>query len=409
MSRLIKDVIDEYAGDIRFNAQKILQIVDYVQNFTRRNDNHIHFFSGNLVGVYPIRFMPDDRNTWIEEICEIIDFDGLKKDLQDLPEVVAKRHVSGNPLNHTFPWLLHHIYNSALINDKVRHLGMMTVMNMFQIKYLTGLDKHFFPHSASILIAQATYESLSRKSLIKQKGSWQGVIEYRSMNLINKKTTPDRHWEVITKMENNTNVVKVVNDIQNRVRNGYVNLSGKFHDTRDSEARILSKGTFVTIDGEQILRDVEHEVERYKRDIADIILSERDFIKPELLTDVLSIVRHTSESHMLNVLNVVLDNVEGRKKQLNLHDEIIDNVVFIFEYIKASKISKSNVPLLAERLASIYRAHKTKDKSVNELRNKMDYIVRQTIPIKHDATLAATKIGCMLYISLRILSIPYYN
>lgn len=403
MAKLIKNIIDDNSEAV-FNLKKLEVIVESYHRFIHKNDNHIAFFGGNLIGVYPIRFKDEDKENIIEDICGIVDFENLTDELHDVKEIDKRRHVSGNPINYLYIWLLNKIWTSS--NPmKAKEKAMVAAMNLFQIKYLTGLDAHFFKYPADESIAHAVYEDMSRKSLLKQLGNWKAVVEKRSQDLTGKRSV---WWETLTKMEDNGEVVKMVNDIQTRVRKGYGNISNMFHELREREAKILSSSTFATIDGERVMREFENNLHKYKRSIVNILLDPNDLIKQDLLDDTLKLIDAANETNLRATLNFISENADTGKKN-DILDEIENLVLYIFEYISKSDLNATDVPGVIGRLRSIYRSHRSSHEAVVAIKDKMDYIVPKAITARHEATRSGTKVAVLVYLSLRILSIPFYN
>lgn len=407
MTSTVLTVFETYAGDLKIDRNKVVQIISFYHRFLQANDEHIAFFSGNLVGVNQIFWLPRHRDEFIEEICEIIDYGSLEDDFRLLKGIEAGRHISGNPLNHAFLWLAYKIHNSTLIDKDTKEKGVIAVLSILQAKYLTGLHGHFFPHKADPSVAQAAFEELSMKSLIKQLGSWRKVIEYRSKKFYMKSST--MHWEAITTMGDTTVCVKFVNDIQNRVRKGLIKLARTFHSIHKREARILSTTPFKTIDAERMLKDIKNDTARYRKVILDILSERDDFVREELITATLRVIDTANETNLRKTLSFIFENAGSGKKKFDMTNEIQDLVVYIFDFIRITKTPPSDIPGIIGKLRSAYRSHKTSAPAVIAIKAKMEDVVKNAITANHEATRSATKVAALVYLSIRIMSIPHYN
>ena len=69
----IKSVFDEVTRDVSVDAKLIQRIHQYERAFVNRNEDHIAFFGGNLMGVHPMRFRPTDRDNWFSDVLMIDD------------------------------------------------------------------------------------------------------------------------------------------------------------------------------------------------------------------------------------------------------------------------------------------------------------------------------------------------
>jgi len=404
MKKTIKDLIEKYS-EAKFDRAKMEMIVRGYNNFIHKNDDHIQFFGGNLIGVYPIRFKSEDRDYWVEDVAEVLDIESFKEELHELPEINKEFAVSGNPVNYIFTWIIHKCLTADL-PSKYKEMGAHAAMNMLQIKFLTSVDAKRFPYRADEALAQAVYEQLSRKSLLKLTGNWKALIEYRTDGFLSKKSI---HQKALNKMDDNEEQVALVNDVQDRVRKSYNKLTSTFYELRDSEARILSQQAFITnLEGEQVLREFTNNIEDNAKKMHDILQYRNDFIKEELIQATLNLVESATESNLVKALDFISDNIDG-KKRFDITKEVGALVVYIHQFMKSSEIDEKNIPEIVSRLRSGFRSHRTNNKAVLDIKEKVEDIVKRSISARHEATLSATKVAVLVYISLRILSIRYYN
>lgn len=407
MAKSIREILIDNSECI-FDKKKLNQVVAFYINFLHKNDNHVNFFGSNLVGVYPVRFHEDDTNELLDDIGEVIDFASLKSDLHANPEIVPSRMISGNPINHILPWMCHMFYTSSKLGQKDRELGALVCLNMMQIKFLTGLDARYFKFSGNEDLALALSETLTKKSLIKKYGSWRALIEYRSGNFLDIRKSV---WiDVIKTFKTDRDVVKFINDIQSRVRKGYGNLTGKFHNLKEQEALITTSKSFSVINGEVALREYEHDVNKFRGRIITIIQYPNDLLKKELIDQILLLVPAADEKHLRNTLIFISENIEGRKKKYDMHDEIEGLTRYIFDFIKKNELKIEDVAGNILTFRKKIRSHGTSDDNIIAIKEKMDDIIKESLPgISHDGTLSATKVSVILYLALRIMAIGFYN
>jgi len=404
MAKLIKDIVREYSF-AEFDRDKLESILNFYQYMLTKNDEHIGFFGSNTVGVYQLRWVDSETHQFIEEICEIEDYDDYQNDIWDVREVDKRRKVSGNVVNYLFPWLIHNIINSK-VDRKLRERASMAVLSLWQIKYLSSLDSNAFRYKGDPAISHAVYENLTKKTLMKREGSWKGVIEYRSENLLHPRST---QYDAYKDMDDNGDVVKLVNDVQTRVRKGYQGIVTVYHDLKEKEERIISRSSFNTLEGEKTLKEMENDIDGFQRTMHRVMLDEHDLIKDELAEEILNIVGSANEKNLVDTLQFISKNIDGRKKKYDLMPEIYNLVIYIFDFIRRAGISQSNMPVIIGRLLSAYRSHRTKHPYVIDIKEKLDGIIPEAISARHEATRAGTKVAVLVYLSARILSVPYYN
>lgn len=403
MTVLIRDIITNNSEAV-FDKKKLQAIIETYHNFINKNEDHVAYFGGCLIGVNPIRWRDEDTEHLIDELCEIVDYDGMREELWSVSAIEQKRHVSGNPLNYMCPWLLYQVYNCK-VDNKVKELALEAAMNLFQLKFMTGIDKRFFKYVANQHTALATYEGLTNKSLIKRFGNWKGVVEYRSRELLSNKSV---YLSVVRTQADNVRLVEFVNDIQGRCKSTYKNITRDFYNAKDTDAKIMAQSSYSTIDGEKTMREFESNISKYVVGIKDILNDPHDFIKDELIDETIRIIETCSITNLRTTLEFISDNIGGRPK-LDMQSDIEELVLYLFAFIQKSGLRSSDIPIVISKLRNIYRSHKATHNTVVNIKDHMGYIVSKAIKAKHDNTRSATKVAALVYITLRILSIPYYN
>ena len=107
---LVKDVYDDLADHIVFDTAFCSKLIVYYMDFVNKNENHILFFGGHLLGVYPVSFTDEDRTKWFNEILGVDEL-VLRPHLIKIPAINEEFAVSSDTWNLSAIWLLHRIYN----------------------------------------------------------------------------------------------------------------------------------------------------------------------------------------------------------------------------------------------------------------------------------------------------------
>ena len=164
---LVKDVYDDLADHIIFDTAFCTKLIVYYMDFVNKNENHILFFGGHLLGVYPVSFTDEDRTKWFNEILGVDEL-VLRPHLIKIPAINEEFAVSSDTWNLSAIWLLHRIYNEKKLPQAIKHNTMQHVAAMLQCKFLTSLLSHYFKYQADAGKAEATYNGLSEKFNIKK-------------------------------------------------------------------------------------------------------------------------------------------------------------------------------------------------------------------------------------------------
>src|SRR5690606_16040062 len=213
MAKNIKSVFEEHASGLKIDKALIKRIHEYEREFVNRNDDHIQFFGGNLLGVERPRFKSSDWNNWFDNVLMIDDV-ALRSDLHSLPTIDPSFVVTSDVMYLSCVWLVHAIFNSNLsANDKQQ--GMIDTLLIFQYKAITSKIAHDFKYSVNREVALATYAALSKKFYIKKYGTWGKVLLARAEDIISRNSI---HYQAIKYFDKDKKITDMVSDVQGRVR-----------------------------------------------------------------------------------------------------------------------------------------------------------------------------------------------
>lgn len=393
-------------SDVKFDSSTASDVIVFLQKFMRRNEEHINFFSGNLLGVNKVIWSPADTSYWMENICKIYDYTSLHEDIFELSGIKKSWKVSTEPINQSFIFMIHGFHDSNLTAEQKTKV-MVACMNLLQIKFLTAINHSFFKYGADINISTAMYESLSKKSLLKKYQNWGNLIQARSEYLVSKNSP---HYDVIRDYKDTEGPVDFVNDVRGRVKNGLKNLTGKFMDLKSAEARIGSYGSLTEVDGKVSVREYQRSVDGFIIRFAGIVEDPADFIRKDLMGITLELINTASENNLKAGLMYISQHVKvGKTAKMDLMKDINDFSAYIFSFIRTTNLNEKDLSTIALNLRAVFRSHKVGDEKLNKFKNSMDKVVDMTVTANHAATRSATKVALQMYIALRILTIKYYN
>ena len=90
MASTIKDTFKKELSYLEIDSKLVKRLANFKHSFINRNDDHIKFFGGNLLGVEVVRYLQADRDTWFGEVLDIDD-DALTESLYSL-EVINEEY-----------------------------------------------------------------------------------------------------------------------------------------------------------------------------------------------------------------------------------------------------------------------------------------------------------------------------
>ncbi len=394
----VKGVLDDQLGYLKFDKTLADAIHQYQVDFVNKNEEHVTFFGGHLTGVQVVRFTTTDSNNWFSGILET-DEDILKPLLQNLPGIDKTHVVSSDTYNLTCLWLIHRFNKSSLPKD-LKERAKRDVCLILNYKFLTSLLAHYFKYPADPAIAEATYNALSYKFLLKQKGSWLAVLETRATDIL---SPTGIHAAAIRDMNRDDKVVYFLNNTQGAIRDMLKNIYRVFIETHSSGTRISNSSSTVVFEGQERVKDITDGEARYRSYINSIITDKASFIRPEILEVVEDLMRSADPRLTKTTLEYMSDNAISKKTQ-TIERVLNTSVIHAVEYLQNSKndiATKMSLTEIICKLRGAYTASKTSEPLVLQLREDVERLVRDATKYKNQTMVAAVRTAVLLYIILR--------
>ncbi len=407
MAKNIRGVFEEYCGDIKIDRRFIRMLRQMRLAFVNRNSDHVQFFGGNLLGVYPVRYRTSDREQWYDEVLEANESD-LVKAVKDLDSIDPTWVRASDPVNLSVVWLMYRIHNSSALSARDKEQGLMDVLLMLQYKFISSIMSHFFPYPADHAVAVATYEALSRKFDLKKYGSWQALLEARAEAIMARSSI---HYTTYTKLTDDDAIVYMVSDIQARLREIVKKTSAVFYRVKEQNLRISSTSSTIEIDGMSEILDRQRDHSRYTRYLHSIITDKPTFIRQELV-DVVGDVLHTMpERYLKETLEYCSDNY-GAKGDKRIEKLIDETLLHAYEYLSNNRgvmSGPSDLGSLITKLRNIYMASRMSDPVLIGMRDLAEGIVKDSISSRNKAVMASVRTGLQIYLIIRAFSMNHYT
>lgn len=407
----IRELLDELFIDIKFDHALYAKVCAMEMGFVNKKPEHIEFFGGTLTGVEVVRFTPSDRDKLFHEILQIDE-----KDLEE--KVYALKDDHGKPLinqdwvvtrdvfNMCCIWLIHGFERSKILKEEQRHEAKVRVGCYLYYKFLTSLLAHYFKFPADREIARATYEALSFKYALKQLGSWGETIRDLADKAVSKESV---YRDTIERMDDDQRIIRMVGDLQGRIRDMLKNIYAEFVRVHQSGGRIASSSSLVASDnGEMILRDNLKSPGVYARYLKSVVSDKNSFIRPELV-DVIASCMHTLVPRLLTQTLVwTSDNFlhakDGRiEKAIDL---VLEHAI---EYMAINRaMARTDLAGMIDRLRGAYMSSRSTDHKLLQARQLIGEMVKEATHSRNDSAIATVRTAWMLYIVSRAYSMHHY-
>lgn len=397
----MKDIVSvmDHHTDFKVDRRFVKQMLNLVNDFIRKDSDSINFFGGNLLGVYSVKWVNDDMEL-LFDILGIDDLDTMRTEILDLPEIESYMNVASNPINLSLLYVVHRAINAKSIPSKDRDHLATAAIDLLQYKFLSSIHTRYFKHKANEGIALATYESLDRKSGLKKYGTWKGLIDSRTNNILESKGNVIK---LLTPMTDTYAVVLIVNEIQTGIRSLMNSLTDKFYDILEADTRIASSDKFVTVEGEQIIKDSINRYESMRTRMHSVIVDRNSFISEDLLNVVVTTVNTATVHNVEDTLIYISENYNSRKLSKELNSLIEDIIILLFDIIRRERMDLSNIPMIALKVRNLFRSSRVVDTDLITVRERMGIIIENSLSTHSTSVISSTRIATIVYIVLRAM------
>lgn len=411
----VKSMFEEATKHLVIDRKFITAIQKYRQTFANKNEDHIAFFGGHLMGVQDVRFTKYDRSEWLIEILDIDDI-SLQADLITLNTLVPDpnniRHVSTDVMNLSCLYIVHAIYNAKGLTDKEKHHGMIDTLLILEYKFITSILTYWFPNRADMAVAVATYARLPKKFKLKELGSWGALLDYRAEATIDAQS-PHTKNKTYQLFDDDYDIIYMVNDMQGRIKGYLKNIRDVFTIvSRDPTASMKStSNTSLNMDGEVIVKSTKNKYATYRRYIGDVITDLNSFVIPELTEIVASCMPKLPLKNMVQCLTYMSEHSSRKKGDPNVSKLVDLTLEHLFDYIatNANTINPKDIPGLLTKLSNLYKASRANNDLLLQMREVGEKVVRKAVKTKNDNLVSSIRTGVLLYIVARTITMHHYQ
>lgn len=396
---LIKDAFDSVAPDFKFDKSFCARVASFYNKLTR-NEANIKWFGGCLLGTEHIRFTDFDRDTWFDDVLEIDeDYLGLQLEKTGL---VAEWNVSSDSFNNSCAWLIHKGFEaSANFSNKEVHETCKNIFSIMQFKFYSSL---YYAQFSKALVdqpaAEAAYAALSLKFAIKQLGSWQAMIERRSENFL-KSDSP--HYQTYKNFKDIQAIVYIMSDMQTRTRSTFYDYYNELDKIRKNNARLGVYSDIVTMEGEDILKDVVKMQDIAIRYLLNSSTNTASFVTQAYL-DVVAELVQTSSPYAVKDALVAISTLPPGKARDEMESVMQKTLIITFEYVRANKLKFSQIAYLLNKVRNVITAAKATDKDILFIRNATEKFIAKNTHLSHGTTLKSARTAVLLYFIIKGLA-----
>lgn len=399
----ILSVFNSHCADLVIDEDFCKRIRNFDIRFINKNSDHVAFFSGPLLGVYPARWTDDEYHNWVDDIIEV-DEVGLEQDIHALKTVNPAFRVVSNVVNLSFIYVLYRLYNSKLPTRTIENTAK-SVIHIMHYKFITSIMAHYFRHPADKATAEATYNALTLKSDIRVTGSWGALVKLRGDNFTSRSSI---HLKTFQSMSKDEKVLFAVSDIQTRIRKVIKTQTKLFYQIKENEGRVISVSSMMQTEQGQMVKDVARESSVYNRYITAVVPDKRDFVRVELFNVIMEANPSASPEVTLAGLGYMADVYLDRDKKY-LQELVEETIVYSLNFLREKRIRTGDLANILMKVKSMLVGSRVNDDIVLKLRELGDRVINEASPRSKAIPTSPERTALLLYILLRALTKNYYS
>lgn len=418
MTVLLKDIFNEASKNIKFDLKLAKKIHDYVAGLMNRNEDHVMFFGSNLTGPYPLRYKTGDRNEWFVDIKDIDEFE-IKRRIREETIIDESWERATDAYNMDCLYTVHRWLNSNL-GERDKRKAIHDTLMALNIKLMGSIMARYFPYCCDEATALEVYARLSKKFHIKRFGNWRGVLENRSDDV----TAVTSKWlPVLKNFDDDAEIAQCISDIQGRLRSMIKYIWDVLEKVRLDQQKFNKTSMSIDAGGEKVIQELNRSSDKYKDYIANSVLDEATFIKPELLCIVDAEMKTMPVKLLQDCLRFMVklanSENEGKMKVNNvtvsaadlnkLLNDVIEHAINTIRDDRSAGRNMHDLSWILRKEKLLITAPKTTNDLVFNMRDLTDGIVRASAKTKNATIIATLKTGICIYIVARTFAMKHYE
>lgn len=257
-------------------------------------------------------------------------------------------------------------------------------------------------------VSLEVYNHLTKRFGIKNYGSWAKLLYERSLGFV---STSSPHYLAFTKMTDDNAVVKMINDAKKRINDTIKEYADVFYTLYYSGSLGLKSTSSNSTDEDFNIsvKDVIREQATYERYLKEIINDEATFVKSKLVKIVASTMA-TINMPLYTAILVRLTETYDTERKYNYLTDLVKLVVnYTFKYIRENTIDINNLVEIVSKLKINMIAGRSNDPDLIKMRTLMDKFINSEFNTIKGRSITSERVGALLYIILRMLSMKFYK
>lgn len=396
MAFKVKELLEKTMPDVRPEPELLNKLEAFKVEWGTKDDTYIEFLGTGLLGINPIRFSVKDEDGLMTDILGV-DKNELQSDLYLTPGVNKNFKVSSNVINITLVYLIH-LFAKSKLDPKLKTKAMNVLYHIFAYKQIGSLYSHYFQYSVDKNLAQTVFETLPNKFLLKKLGSWEALFDYQTELLLPPKGLHSKRVMELT----DDDVIRIINDMQSRVRSTVKNLTIELHNFINSKsAKIVGTSLVQTTEEGDELKDLTSGYGIQTDYLKSIIHSPNDFIVDDYIYVIGKLISNCNTEKLRDVLNYVSAYESNSERVLFITDTVIKQSI---TYLRTKGITGNYIKYIStclKELKGYFSASKVKNPDILKSKKLAYDLIADVTRNNTKWFIVPMVLGLFLYLFLR--------
>lgn len=389
MKMKIKDLFDKHLSHVKINKTLSNSIFTHRMNYLNSVEDHALFYSGVLFLVHGVSYH-DARVTQFFSNLLDVDENEITDDYDLVPGIRQDWKVTSDVFNLTLMYLTHRFINSTLPTSVVKQ-ATENLQMLFQYRTVGALLTKWRKFKADESVAIMTYESISNRFILKQSGSWQGVVEHRVNHTLNvsKKTQ-----KTLKKFKRDRDVIDLVDATQGAMKSHIVEMYSVMVAVYESGERInSSSNTMATLSGDETIIDVVGGVADKVDKLVDMVHLGFSYNK-DIGTVVSSLVNDDDDSN----IKEIIESLHLLDKKYMVEEWVKLYIPFVYGYIVTNELDTTDLGSLLINIRGMLSSSRNKEPSFLDIRKRTANIAAAKSSKKDRGYMSSVSSQLSLYI-----------
>jgi hypothetical protein len=373
-------------------------------------NEHSAALGSPLLGIHKMHFLGIDEQALFAVFgVDLLEF---KKVSRTANSVNSSFVVSSAPYNIFTMWAIHRTLKSNMSAGDKDTMCLLLV-KMLHYRFMTSVVNYQLSYGADEGVMQYTIDNLNNKFLIKTVGSWKGVIEQRSLDVMDPKGI---HIDTFKSFKTDDDVLYAITDIQTRIRKQLVTVIQLYYKNKEAGRSVDSISVMENIKGDLSLRVIEAGIGDMANAVANTVTNLSEFIDYTYVDVAVKLNKEITSDLLMRVLSKFSEMAELQEKSgdselitgSGSHKVLTGYKVLVYNILQKTyrqcmldqDVDANSKVAIINKARAIYRSSRINDPDILLIKDSTDAFISKYSKSKRDNTNISLRSAFIVYILL---------